>query len=609
MNLNIAYLHDAYKNKTLTPEQLLESIWQACEQLVDHNIWIHLLSQQELQPYLDNLLKKGIEEFPLYGIPFAIKDNIDLAGIPTTAACQAFSYTPEKSAFVVEQLINAGAIPVGKTNMDQFATGLVGTRSPAPWGACKNAFNKDYISGGSSSGSSVSVALGLVSFSLGTDTAGSGRVPASFNNLIGFKPSKGLLSMSGVVPACRSLDCVSIFALTSDDADAVFEQAAVYDVNDQYAKQNPFSNNGRQYGLPTETFTFVVPQQDQLEFFGDTSAQKLFDQSVRAMQALGGEKHELDFTPFLQAAKLLYEGPWVAERYVAIENIISNQPEELLPVIKTIIGSAENKKATEAFKAEYSMQKHRSQVKQLLTDVDFLMTPTAGTIYTIEEVNADPIKLNINLGYYTNFMNLLDCTSVAVPAGFLDNGLPWGISLVSTCMQDRKLLSFANRWQQHLQLRPGKQDQDLPMSQAAEISFSDTIPVIVCGAHLDGLAFNWQLSERGAVFQEKTLTSETYRMYLIDGSPQRPGLIRDEVSGKAIEIEIWQIPAAEFGSFVAHIAAPLGIGKVETINHRWLPGFICESYAVKNAKEISVFGSWREYLRSLTIFKEKNHGT
>jgi len=393
--------------------------------------------------------------------------------------------------------------------------------------------------------------------------------------------------MSGVVPACRSLDCVSIFALTTDDADTVFEQAAVYDVNDQYARENPFSNNGRHYGLPTESFTFAVPRQDQLEFFGNTSAQKLFEQSVSAMQALGGEKYELDFSPFLQAAKLLYEGPWVAERYVVIEDIISNQSEELLPVIKTIIGSAENKKATDAFKAEYSMQKHRSQVKRLLADFDFLMTPTAGTIYTIEEVNADPIKLNSNLGYYTNFMNLL-----------VDNGLPWGISLVSTCMQDRKLLSFANRWQQHLQLRPGKLDQGLPVSRAAAISFSDMIPVIVCGAHLDGLALNWQLRERGAVFQEKTLTSKSYRMYLIEGPSQRPGLMRDEASGTVIEIEIWRIPAAEFGSFVAGIPSPLGIGKVETADHRWLPGFICEAYAVEKASEISVYGGWREYLRS-----------
>lgn len=599
MNLCIAYLHSAFKNKTLTPQQLIENIWQDCENFSEHNIWIHLLNRQEIQPYLDNLQNKIIDDLPLYGIPFAIKDNIDLAGIPTTAACQAFSYIPEKSAFVVDQLIGAGAIPIGKTNMDQFATGLVGTRSPAPWGVCKNSFNQDYISGGSSSGSSVSVALGLASFSLGTDTAGSGRVPASYNNIIGLKPSKGLLSMSGVVPACRSLDCVSIFALTTDDADAIFEQVAVYDVNDQYARKNSFSNNRRQYGLAEGPFNFAVPRKDQLEFFGDTSAQQLFEQSICAMESLGGDKQEMDFTPFLQAAKLLYEGPWVAERYVAIENIIRHQSEQLLPVIKTIIGSAESKKATEAFKAEYSMQKYRSQAKALLVDVDFLMTPTAGTIYSIEQVNADPIKLNSNLGYYTNFMNLLDCAAVAVPAGFLDNGLPWGISLVSTSLQDRKLLSFANRWQQHLKLHPGKLDLDLPVTSAAAISFAENIPVIVCGAHLDGLALNWQLRERGAEFQEKTRTSDNYRMYLIDGTPPRPGLMRDETSGRAIEIEIWQMPIAEFGSFVADIPEPLGIGKVETADHRWLAGFICEAYAVENAKEISNYGGWQEYLRSV----------
>jgi len=391
---------------------------------------------------------------------------------------------------------------------------------------------------------------------------------------------------------------VSIFALTTDDANAVFEQATVYDVNDQYARRNPFDNNGRHYGSPDESFTFAVPQKDQLEFFTDASAKKLFEESISRMEALGGKKQELDFTPFLQAAKLLYEGPWVAERYVAIEDIITKQPEALLPVINTIIGSAENKKATDAFKAEYSMQMYRTQAKALLADVDLLITPTAGTIYTVAELEDDPIKLNSNLGYYTNFMNLLDCSAVAIPAGYLDNGLPWGISLVSTAMQDRKLLSFANRWQQSLQLKPGKNLADLPVSSAEPIVFSETIPLIVCGAHLDGLGLNWQLRERGGKLQEKTLTSESYRMYLIKGVPQRPGLIRDEEGG-AIEIEIWQLPRSEFGSFVAGIPGPLGIGKVETADGRWLPGFICEAYAVENAKEITEFGGWRVYLQTI----------
>ena len=327
MNMTIDNLHQAYRDQRLTPESLVEKIFQRCDGNAEHNVWIYRLNKDELQPYLDNLKDKSIDELPLYGIPFAIKDNIDLQHVPTTAGCPAFEYVPEKSAFVVEQLINAGAIPIGKTNMDQFATGLVGVRSPEPWGPCKNAFNKDYISGGSSSGSAVSVALGMVSFSLGTDTAGSGRVPASFNNLIGLKPSKGLLSMSGVVPACRSLDCVSIFALTTDDANRVFEQTAVYDADDQYARANPYDNNGRHYGMPMEPFTFAVPRKEQLEFFGNNSAQQLFEHSISVMHNMGGIKREIDFGIFLQAAKLLYEGPWVAERYVAIENIINEKPQ------------------------------------------------------------------------------------------------------------------------------------------------------------------------------------------------------------------------------------------------------------------------------------------
>jgi len=596
MNLTISSLHQAYKSKNLTPRKLIENILKQYEHCADHNIWIYALSMDELEVYIQNLEGKDIDDLPLYGVPFAIKDNIDLAGIPTTAACPAFSYTPDKSAFVVEQLIKAGAIPMGKTNMDQFATGLVGVRSPQPWGACKNAFNKDYISGGSSSGSSVAVALGLASFSLGTDTAGSGRVPASFNNLIGLKPSKGLLSMSGVVPACRSLDCVSIFALTTDDANAVLEQAASYDAQDQYARKIPFDNNFRQYGKPEGGFSFAVPKAEQLKFFGNESAKKLFEQSVETMQALGGIKHELDFTVFLDAAKLLYEGPWVAERYVAIEDIIQQQPEALLPVIKTIIGSAEGKTAMDVFKAEYQMQVYRAKSKDIIAKYDFILTPTAGTIYTIDEVNADPITLNSNTGYYTNYMNLLDCSCVAVPAGFLANGLPWGVSLVSAAMKDRKLLSFSNKFQQHNKLKPGNVDIDLPESETTQVSYSDTIDLVVCGAHLDGLALNWQLKERGATLKQKTGSKKAYRMYVIEGEIERPAMVRDDKAGSEIDIEIWTLPKLEFGSFVANIPAPLGIGKVETSDGQNLPGFICEDYAVEGAKEITELGGWRQYL-------------
>ena len=322
MDITIQGLLEAYRQRRVTPDKVIDGVLTRCERYTGHNIWITRLSREQIQPYIDKLADHTPDSLPLYGIPFAIKDNIDLQDIPTTAACPAYTYTANKSAYVVQQLINAGAIPVGKTNMDQFATGLVGTRSPEPWGPCKNTFNKDYISGGSSSGSAVAVALGLVAFSLGTDTAGSGRIPAAFNNIIGVKPTRGLLSNSGVVPACRSLDCVSIFALTADDANTVFNVAATYDPEDDYARSNTYDNNNRHYGIPNEPLVVGVPKTEQLNFFGNSSAQQLFFDSVSKLSSIGIVIREIDFTPFLGAARLLYEGPWVAERYVAIESVI-----------------------------------------------------------------------------------------------------------------------------------------------------------------------------------------------------------------------------------------------------------------------------------------------
>ncbi|WP_455202327.1 allophanate hydrolase [Kaarinaea lacus] len=597
MDITIHGLLKAYQQNQTTPDQVIDYLVKRCDETREYNIWINRLSREQVQPYLDRLKTQSPDSLPLYGIPFALKDNIDLDNIATTAACPAFSYTAKQSAYVVQQLINAGAIPLGKTNMDQFATGLVGTRSPEPWGPCKNAFNKDYVSGGSSSGSAVSVALGLVSFSLGTDTAGSGRVPAAFNNIVGVKPTRGLLSNTGVVPACRSLDCVSIFALTTDDANAVLNVAASYDHEDDYARTNPFDNNHRHYGIHTTPFTVGVPGPDQLNFFGNASAQQLFFDSINKLKETGATVIEIDFTPFLEAARLLYEGPWVAERYVAIEKLISAHPDELLPEIETIIGGGEDKSAIDYFKAEYQLKHYHKLVHDILTDIDCIVTPTAGTIYTIEQVQSDPIKLNSNLGYYTNFMNLLDCASVAVPAGFLDNGCPFGVTFVGPAMTDRKLLSIANFWQQHLGLKLGALDQELPVNESIQTTYIDTIPVVVCGAHLEGLPLNWQLTERGATLLQKTETAAKYRMYALPGGPPyRPGLIRDEQAGETIEAEIWAIPKEQFGSFVANIPAPLGIGKVEIQDGRWMPGFICEAYAIDGAEEISHLGSWKKYL-------------
>ena len=595
MDMTVNGLLSAYRTKQLTPDAVIDALLARCAQYDDLNIWIQQLTREQLEPYLHNLRQHSPDSLPLYGIPFAIKDNIDLAGIPTTAACAAFAYTPSHSAFVVQRLIDAGAIPIGKTNLDQFATGLVGTRSP--WGACRNPFNKDYISGGSSSGSAVATALGLVSFALGTDTAGSGRVPAAFNNIVGVKPTRGIVSISGVVPACRSLDCVSLFALTTDDANLILGQMAVYDAADSYARPNPFANTQRQYGMASGSFLFGVPAVAQLEFFSDASARALFAASISKLEALGGIKTDIDFTPFMSAARLLYDGPWVAERFIATEAIINGQADAMLPVTRTIIDKAKDKSAVDTFKAEYQLAAYRRQAEQILASVDFIVTPSAGTIYSIAQVEQDPIALNTQLGYYTNFMNLLDCAAIAMPAGFLGNGLPWGITLFSNAMQDRMLLSFANRWQQALQLPLGATQQRLPAGTSTTANFSKYIPLVVCGAHLDGLALNWQLRERGARFIEKTTTSTHYRMYALPGGPpHRPGLIRDEQHGSAIEVEVWQVPAEAFGGFVAAIPAPLGIGKLELADGRWLPGFICEGHAVAGSSEITELGGWRRYI-------------
>ena len=441
MNLEIAHLRGLYLSGELTPAQLVQQLDAEIGEEDLRHIWIRRLSLDEMLGYANQLANKNPADLPLYGIPFAIKDNIDLAGVPTTAACPEYAYTPEKSAFVVQKLIDAGAIPVGKTNLDQFATGLVGTRSP--YGACQNSFDTTYISGGSSAGSAVSVALGMASFSLGTDTAGSGRVPAAFNNLLGLKPSCGLLSTSGVVPACRTLDCVSIFALTAKDAATVLESAEGFDHADPYSR--PFSPLALKV---KSNFTFGVPKPEQLAFFDNAESPHLFKDAIAQLKALGGTQVEIDFEPFLATARLLYEGPWVAERYAAIQDFFETKPEAVFPVTRQIIGGAVKFSAADTYRSMYKLKAMQRQCAGIWDDVDLIVTPTAGTIYKIDEVNADPVRCNSNLGYYTNFMNLLDLSAVAIPSGFQKNGLPFGITVCAPAFSDVQLLDLANQVQQ-----------------------------------------------------------------------------------------------------------------------------------------------------------------
>ena len=592
-DMSTAALRERYLAGDLTPRVLITELLEAASN-DEHNIWIELLDAQRLEPYLAALESRDIAELPLYGIPFAIKDNIDLAGVDTTAACEAHRYTPDEHATAVSKLIAAGAIPLGKTNLDQFATGLVGARSP--FGAGRNAFDPDYISGGSSSGSAVATALGIVSFALGTDTAGSGRVPAAFNNLIGLKPSRGLVSCKGVIPACRSLDCVSVFSLTVDDANRVLAVIEGVDEGDAYSRENRFDNGPRRYGTVDTPWRIAVPLAEQLEFFGDDAAAALFDDAVQALRDMGHEIIATDIQPLLDAAKLLYEGPWITERYVVLEDYIEQSPQDLHEVIRSLVEKGATRSAAETFSAMYELRAFQQIAERLFSSIDCLVTPTAPTVYTIAEVEADPITLNSRLGTYTNFMNLLDLCAVAVPAGFLPNGVGFGITLQAPALQDRRMLSLANSWCQQQNLTMGASGIPMPVSDVSNPAFESHVDLVVCGAHLEGMPLNWQLTERGAVRVDSTHSSANYLLYAMQDG--RPAMCRDEAAGVRIEVEVWRLHKQELGSFVSDIPAPLGIGKVELDDGRWLPGFIAEPRAVIDAQDISSLGGWRAYIAS-----------
>jgi allophanate hydrolase len=595
-SLTVADLSADYRERRTTPVAVIEELFARIAAHTDHGIWITLLPLERALEQTELLAGRDPASLPLYGIPFAIKDNIDLANVATTAACAAFAYTPAESAYVVRRLIEAGAIPIGKTNLDQFATGLVGSRSP--YGVCRNSFDPAYISGGSSSGSAVAVAMGLVSFALGTDTAGSGRVPAAFNNLIGLKPTCGRLSPRGVVPACRTLDSVSVLALTAEDAALICRVAEGFDAAEAYS---------RRAGQPTRLaafargpFRFGVPRSDQLQFFGNNDYARLFDAAVAHLERLGGQRVTIDFAPFLETGQLLYQGPWIAERYVVVEPLLRRDPQAVHPVTRQIIERGAKPSAADAFRAQYRLQELRRTTEQVWQQIDVLLTPTAGTHYRIAEVEADPVRLNTQLGLYGNFTNLLDLAAVAVPAGFTSAGLPFGVTLAGPAWSDFGLLRLATKLQRfgpaHLGALP------IPLGPAPVFDWAaliDGISVAVCGAHLQGLPLNHQLIERGAVLLERTVTAPNYRLYALPGGPPDcPGLVRVEARGAAIDVEVWSVPTAAFGSFVAGTPAPLAIGKLTLADGREVSGFLCEAHAASRAQDITDYGGWRAYQAS-----------
>lgn len=535
----------------------------------------------------------GASAGPLAGLRFAAKDNIDVQGLPLTAACPSFSHTPTAHATVVQKLLDAGASVVGKTNLDQFACGLNGTRSP--YGAVPNAFNPLYISGGSSSGSAYVVATGQVDFALGTDTAGSGRVPAGLNNIVGLKPSKGLISTHGVLPAAHSVDCVSIFAGTVALAAQVLQIAMGHDAQDPYSRKLKL----RSTAFPTH-FTFGVP--DTLTFDGDTQTQAAFTQAIAQLTALGGTAVTINYSPLAQAAELLYESALVAERYAAIRPFFDTHEADVIEPVRSIIAKGRSFNAADVFEAQRQLHALEQTADVMWDAVDVLLLPTAPTHYTIAAMQADPVALNRNLGAYTNFVNLLDYAALSVPSSLRDDGLPFGITLIGPCASDWQLAELGQRYHHATGLPLGATGKALPAPQPiAGLRDEPMVRVAVVGAHLSGMPLNGQLSERGARLLTAAETAPHYRLFALPGTtPPKPGLVRvTDGAGGRIAVEIWEMPTAQYGSFVALIPAPLGIGMLELADGSLVQGFVCEGHATHGATDITHMGGWRTYIASL----------
>jgi allophanate hydrolase len=552
--------------------------------------WIHRLVQP-LQPAAE-----AATGAPLAGLRFAIKDNIDAAGLPTTAACPAFAYTPAASAVVVQKLLDAGASLLGKTNLDQFACGLNGTRSP--FGAVPNAINPLYVSGGSSSGSAYVVATGQADFALGTDTAGSGRVPAGLNNIVGLKPSRGLISARGVVPAAQSVDCVSIFARTVATAVRVLQSAMGHDPLDAYSRKLVMAEQP----FPA-AFRFGVPS--SLEFYGDGAAQVAFSEAIARLQSLGGTAVPVDFAPLAEVASLLYESALVAERYTAIRSFFDVHEGDVVEPVRSIIAAGRNYSAADLYEVQTRVRLLAQQADVMWAKADCLLVPTAPTHYTIAQMQQDPVALNRKLGAYTNFVNLLDYAALSVPSAIRPDGLPFGITLIAPCGSDWQLADLGQRYHHATGLSQGATGEPLPpMAPIKALQAQKTVRVAVVGAHLSGMPLNGQLTERGATCAGAAETAAHYRLYALPGTtPPKPGLLRVAANqGARIALEIWDMPLAEYGSFVALIPAPLGIGTLELSDGSSVQGFVCEAQALQGgALDISDFGGWRAYIQSLKM--------
>ena len=600
--ITIKELLSRYQSGSITPKEhingLLESIRQGFHESKDP-AWICVATTENLEKQLSKLeslvSQKTIANLPLYGIPFAIKDNIDAAGWETTVACPDFAFEPRKNATVVEKLLNAGAILIGKTNLDQFATGLVGTRSP--FGAVPNTFDPSYVSGGSSSGSASVVARGLACFSLGTDTAGSGRIPAAFNNIVGTKPTPGLVSTEGVFPACKSIDCVSIMTLTAADADIV--------LNVMKSNEQDRGNEAQFHPTPRSISNFIKPVRvgvpTNCQFLDDGQYQKSFAKAVENAKGLNVEFVAIDIDPFVKAGKLLYDGPWVSERFAVTEEFLKSNPDSFDPSVKQIIESGAPYSAAQGFRAIYQLKELEIEAKKAWANCDVIMVPSAPNHPTMEDLKNHPIIKNSELGMYTNYVNLMRLCAVAVPAGFTDKGMPFGITLLAQEGSDNALLKLASQWQILFGLSLGKSSDKASLEELTIKSNNEnSIEIAVVGAHLQGMPLHSQLTERNARLVKACKSAKTYRLFALPNTtPPKPGLVKSKSNGAAIDLEVYEMPITEVGSFLGLIPAPLGLGNIELEDGSWVKGFICEPYAIEGAKDISDLGGWKSYIKQL----------
>lgn len=587
----IAAIVAAHRAGTMTPAQTIARTYQRIRDHNDPAIFISLRDEKDAIAEAEKLAAKDAASLRLYGVPVAVKDNIDALGFPTTAACPAFSYTPTHDSTAVERLRAAGAIIIGKTNLDQFATGLVGVRSP--YGIPKNSIREDLIPGGSSSGSAVAVGAGLVPLSLGTDTAGSGRVPAMLNNIVGLKPSLGMISTAGLVPACRTLDCISVFALTVDDAALALSVMTGPDQADPFSRDRPLD---ALTPFPAN-LRLGVPRNGQLIFFGDKKAETAYGEALQRWTALGAELVEFDLEPFYETARLLYEGPWVAERFLVIKNLLASAPDSIHPVTREITAAGTRLTAAETFSALYRLQGLRKIAERTFTNIDALVLPTAPTTYTTAQVLANPIELNSRLGTYTNFVNLLDLCGLAVPAAMHPDGIPFGITLLAPAGCDALLASIGRVF--HADTRLGVGAKGVAQAPLAPLpaNSGDEIPIAVVGAHLSGMALNGELKALNAKLIEATKTAPDYKLYALKTTPPKPGLLRVETgTGASIELEIWSLSSSAFGRFVNAIPAPMAIGTIRLADGRSVKGFLVEPEVLSEARDITAYGGWRKFM-------------